>query len=158
MTSFQIFLKEGLLQTFSRLKVLDFRSNPIVCDEFVAKFFRLTQTNPDLEVQGWNNGTGYVCRLENNLTEITYKEYFDQYVWDDSTNPSSDKWASGFLLGSVSMFGLASFVCYNIYQKRFYINYFFLLRRRKLMEKRDPELDYTYDVFVSYSQVICLNF
>jgi hypothetical protein len=52
------------------------------------------------------------------------------------------------------MVGISSFVVYNVYQRRFFINYFLLLRRRKLLEKRDPKLGYTYDVFISYSQVL----
>ena len=65
-----------------------------------------------------------------------------------------DIWISGFILGSITMFSLSVVLVYNVYQQRYYINYLFLLRRRKLKEKRDPNKDYTYDVFISYSQVI----
>ena len=64
-----------------------------------------------------------------------------------------DIWISGFILGSITMFSLSVVLVYNVYQQRYYINYLFLLRRRKLKEKRDPNKDYTYDVFISYSQV-----
>ena len=63
-------------------------------------------------------------------------------------------WTSGFVLGSVTMLTLVAFVGYKAYQHRFHINYKLLLRRRRLMERRDPEMDFTYDVFISYSQVI----
>jgi hypothetical protein len=61
-------------------------------------------------------------------------------------------WTSGFIMGSISMFSMACLVAYNIYQRRYYISYSLLLRRRKFDKKRDPDKEYTFDVFISYSQ------
>ena len=155
LTFSQVFITDGLLATFSRLKHLDFQNNPITCDPNVAKFYQLTLDTPVLVVEGWQNGSGYHCHLSDNLTSsITFREYFDSDVWrKDEESDSTDHWLSGFVLGSFVAVGFTSFACFYIYQRRFYINYFFLLRRRKLLAKRDPDLGYTYDVFVSYSQV-----
>ena len=129
----QVWIKDGLLATFGRLKHLDFQNNPITCDFNVANFYQLTLDKPGLVVEGWQNGSGYHCHLSDNLTSsMTFREYFDSDVWRKDED-LTDHWFSGFLLGSIVTVGFTSFAGFYIYQRRFYINYFFLLRRRKLM-------------------------
>lgn len=169
----KVFIKSGLLSSFSRLKVLDLSENPITCDLYVAKFYELATKNTSLTVVNWKNGSGYVCHMEDALEKtLTFKvsffylldqirdsiflitqEYYDSHAWEPKKHNGWYSWISGFILGSIIMVFVAAVISVNLYRNRFFIQYSLLIKRNILEKRRNPELDYTYDVFVSYSQV-----
>lgn len=75
-------LTQGLIDSFARLKEIDFRHNKLECDEFIVIFFNLTLSKPELKVKGWKNGDGYLCRnmTDNNLTQITFRQHYDWFI------------------------------------------------------------------------------
>ena len=74
-------ITKGLIQSFARLTEIDFRyNNNLECDQSIAEFFNLTLTVKTLNVVGWDQGQGYLCRNMTNYTQITFKEYYDWYL------------------------------------------------------------------------------
>ena len=82
-------LTQGLLDSFSRLKVLDISDNKFECDEFIFEFVNLTLIDPDLNVLGWNQGNGYICRNASNTNQtLTFRKYYDWFL--ENSNDEDD--------------------------------------------------------------------
>ena len=84
-------LTSGLLKTFSTLEEIDFRRNKLECEKEIIDFINLTLEYPNLNVVGWDNGTGYYCRnmTDFNYTKVSFKEFhewYDEYGNEDLGN------------------------------------------------------------------------
>jgi Leucine-rich repeat (LRR) protein len=140
-----VIITDGMMTTFRRLELLDMRSNPVVCNRQVVKFFHMAQDMEaeGKEIVGWEGGEGYFCVRQGQLMHpISYKAYEEEFM---------RKQIMAIVVVSVTLVALLCSTSYYVYQNRFFIGYYLARRRRGLSERRDPEQEYTYDVFVSYS-------
>merc|ERR1711860_21487 len=74
-------LTKGLLDSFSRLEVLDFRENTgLECDQQIVDFVDLVNATKSLAVVGWEDGYGYKCRNTSTLELIAFRAYYDWFT------------------------------------------------------------------------------
>ena len=77
-----VHITAGLLESFSRLKYLDFRDNPIICDHFVAHFVLMVdnKSNDNFTIEGWDGGQGYSCVNESDTSQIYTYRYGQDFI------------------------------------------------------------------------------
>ena len=165
-----LFITDGMLQSFRRLKVLDLRGNAITCNGMVSAFYEtVEELKPSLWVKGWSGGEGYVCYQEEDLMPISFKSY---YMEDDKNNNTTGNGNNGStipgqpshpelpiilisILGTLAVVILAS--AGVAYRQRFRIRYYFLSPRKGTVESGEGHGEegggqFLYDVFISYAQ------
>jgi Leucine-rich repeat (LRR) protein len=148
-------LTAGLLASFARLREVDFRDNPLDCDDKIIEFVQMAE-NQNLEVVGWYNGTGYTCWMINGSAhlELTFQKYYDDYMagltFDDPWAPS---WLVS-LLGSLGIAVVAFGTGYFLHRERFTITYKLLSTWHrygpKQVAKTLPLRVKHFDAFISY--------
>lgn len=141
-----VFITEGMINSFKKLEWLDFSGNPITCDRRVIDFHNMVQSSPGLRVNKYKGGTGYTCTLTDREFETKTFKAYAQWVEQQDQNMTVET-IIGSLVCFVTLMLIATGV---VYHKRYQLMYFYLKTRKKLKESRDPELEYEFDVFVSY--------
>ena len=156
-------LTRGLLESFSRLEVLDFRENTgLECDQQIVDFVDLVNATKSLAVVGWEDGYGYKCRNTSTLELIAFRAYYDWFTSIeivDEVSESGIPWLLIILSSGVFAF-IGAIIGYFIHRERFVLTYKLLMAWHKLQNPADAdaatnvksaEHQKQYDVFVSYS-------
>ena len=155
-----LFLTQGMIESFRRLKVLDLRDNAITCNNMIIDFYDMAEAlKPNLRVKGWTSGEGYVCYTEDNLEAVTFRAYAEENrIADgggsgDGGRRDGDPRLAVILTAVLSLLAVTVLVVLGVvYKNRFFIGYYYLKSRRKIHGARDPHTHYAFDVFISYAK------
>ena len=149
----EITLTKEMLDDFfihTELEVLDLSENIFICSFEVFKFFQLSLNHSNIDIVGFNKGTGYYCiDTEDKGNQLSFLDYATKsHNIEEGTDISSQS-TRDFVIGISATLACLVVLLGIIYNKRWYLKYHYYWLIKKPVKREEP---FQFDVFLSYSQ------
>ena len=149
----EITLTPEMLEDFffnTELEVLDLSENIFICSFEVFKFFQLSLNHSNIDIVGYDKGTGYFCiDTEDKGNQLSFLEYATKsHNIEEGTDISSHS-TRDFVIGISAGLACVLLLTGLLYHKRWYLKYHYYWLIRKPVNREEP---FQFDVFTSYSQ------